>query len=56
MADDFEEMTRDEVLATIPDNGTWLRRLRRWNVKHHYVASLAIWATIVWALAWVVSG
>lgn len=50
---DFEPMTREEFLATIPDNGTWLRRVRRWNARHSFILSLAIWAVIIAIVVWI---
>jgi len=34
-------------VSEIPDNGTWSRRLRRWNIQHGYSVSIAFWLAVL---------
>lgn len=42
------------MLADIPDDGTWLRRLRRWNVRHGFVVTIGAWAAMTVAGIWAI--
>lgn len=49
---EFDEMTVEEHLAIVPDNGTLSRRIRRWNISHGYVLTGAVWAAIGVLIIW----
>lgn len=36
-----------------PDNATWSRRLRLWNIRNRYVLSYAAWTVFVAFGLWV---
>jgi hypothetical protein len=41
------EFIKQAMLERMPDDGTWHRRLRRWNVRYNYVGTFVVWAVLV---------
>jgi len=46
------ELIKQAMLESMPDDGTWHRRLRRWNVRHNFVGTFVLWATLVLVVLW----
>jgi hypothetical protein len=46
------ELIKQAMLELIPDDGTWHRRLRRWNVRHNFVITFALWWALVVLVCW----